>query len=573
MEDRTMSNTVETPSAGAAAHRSSLSPLAGKPAPKELLVDVARLEKEYFERRPDLQDPNQLVGFGTSGHRGSPLQGTFTEAHILAITQAICDYRRSQGTDGPLYMGKDTHALSSPAQRTALEVLAANNVETVIQENDGVTPTPVISRAILVYNRDRKEHFADGIVITPSHNPPEDGGFKYNPLNGGPADTDVTHWVETRANELLRARNAGVKRLAFNKALAASTTHEEDLMLPYVRDLKNVVDMEAIRSANLRLGVDPLGGAARPYWEPINAIYGLDIAVVNPVIDPTFSFMTVDHDGEIRMDCSSSYAMARLVALKDQYQVAFANDPDSDRHGIVTPSAGLMNPNHYLAVAIRYLLTHRPHWRNGAAVGKTLVSSSMIDNVVRKLGRDLREVPVGFKWFVPGLFAGSYCFGGEESAGASFLRLDGTVWTTDKDGPIMDLLAAEITARTAKDPGEHYRELKAEFGNAYYTRIDAPASPEQKSKLHKLSPDAVKESDLAGEPITAKLTRAPGNNAPIGGLKVVTKTGWFAARPSGTENIYKIYAESFQSHQHLNGIVTEAQEIVSNALRSSTAGR
>jgi len=379
-------------------------------------VDVSRLEKDYFERRPDLQDPNQLVSFGTSGHRGSPFQGTFTEAHILAIAQAICDYRRSRGTDGPLYMGKDTHALSSPAQRTALEVLAANNVETVIQQNDGVTPTPVISRAILMYNGNRKEHFADGIVITPSHNPPEDGGFKYNPPNGGPADTDVTHWVETRANELLRAGNVGVKRLPLSKAVAASTTRQEDLMSPYVRDLKNVVDMEAIRDAKLRLGVDPLGGAARPYWEPINAIYGLDVTVVNPVIDPTFSFMTVDHDGKIRMDCSSPYAMARLVALKDQYQVAFANDPDSDRHGIVTPMAGLMNPNHYLAVAIRYLLTHRPEWRKDAAVGKTLVSSSMIDSVVRKLGRDLREVPVGFKWFVPGLFSGSYCFGGEESA-------------------------------------------------------------------------------------------------------------------------------------------------------------
>ena len=568
-----MPNPVETRSAVGVPKQNSVSPLAGKSAPKELLVDVARLEKDYFERRPNPQDPNQLVSFGTSGHRGSPFQNTFTEAHIIAIAQAICDYRRSQGTDGPLYMGKDTHALSGPAQRTALEVLAANNVETIIQQNDGVTPTPVISRAILVYNRGRKEHLADGIVITPSHNPPEDGGFKYNPPNGGPADTDVTHWVETRANELLPAGNVGVKRLPFDKAAAALTTHEEDLMLPYVRDLKNVVDMEAIRSANLRLAVDPLGGAARPYWEPINAVYGLEIAVVNPVIDPTFSFMTVDHDGKIRMDCSSPYAMARLVALKHQYEVAFANDPDSDRHGIVTPTGGLLNPNHYLAVAIRYLLTHRPEWRHEAAVGKTLVSSSMIDKVVKKLGRDLREVPVGFKWFVPGLFGGSYCFGGEESAGASFLRRDGTVWTTDKDGPIMDLLAAEITARTSKDPSEHYRELTAEFGTAYYTRIDAPASPEQKSKLQQLSPDAVKESDLAGEPITAKLTRAPGNNAPIGGLKVVAKSGWFAARPSGTENIYKIYAESFKSEQHLKLIVAEAQEIVNNALRSLAASR
>jgi phosphoglucomutase len=568
-----MPNPVKKRSAVREPKQNSVSPLAGKPAPKELLVDVARLEREYFDRGPDLQDPNQLVIFGTSGHRGSPFQGTFTEAHIVAITQAICDYRRSQGTDGPLYMGKDTHALSGPAQRTALEVLAANNVETIIQQNDGVTPTPVISRAILAYNRDRKEHLADGIVITPSHNPPEDGGFKYNPPNGGPADTDVTHWVETRANELLRTGNAGVKPLTFEKAVAASTTHEEDLMLPYVRDLKNVVDMEAIRSANLRLAVDPLGGAARPYWEPINAIYGLEIAVVNPVIDPTFSFMTVDHDGKIRMDCSSPYAMARLVALKNQYQLAFANDPDSDRHGIVTPAGGLMNPNHYLAVAIRYLLTHRPEWRHESAVGKTLVSSSMIDKVVKKLGRDLREVPVGFKWFVQGLLGGSYSFGGEESAGASFLRRDGTVWTTDKDGPIMDLLAAEITARTGKDPGEHYGELVAEFGAAYYTRIDAPASPEQKSELQKLSPASVKESGLAGEPITAKLTRAPGNNAPIGGLKVVARSGWFAARPSGTENIYKIYAESFRSEQHLDSIVTEAQEIVNNALRSSAASR
>ena len=567
-----MSNTVETGRSASVAHENSLSRLAGKPASKELLVDVARLEKEYSERHPDLQDPNQLVSFGTSGHRGSPFQGTFTEAHILAITQAICDYRRSRGTDGPLYMGKDTHALSGPAQRTALEVLATNNVETVMQQSDRVTPTSAISHAILVYNRDRKEHLADGIVITPSHNPPEDGGFKYNPPNGGPADTDVTQWVQNRANELLRAGNVGVKRLAFDKAATASTTHHQDLILPYVRDLTNVVDMEAIRGAKLRLGVDPLGGAALPYWEPINSLYGLDIQVVNPILDPTFSFMTVDHDGKIRMDCSSPYAMARLVALKDQFQVAFANDPDSDRHGIVTPSAGLMNPNHYLAVAIRYLLTHRPVWRREVAVGKTLVSSCMIDKVVKKLGRQLCEVPVGFKWFVPGLYGGSCCFGGEESAGASFLRLDGTVWTTDKDGPIMGLLAAEITARTGKDPGEHYRELTADFGTSYYTRIDAPASPKEKHNLGKLSPETVKEAELAGEPITAKLTRAPGNNAPIGGLKVVAKSGWFAARPSGTENIYKIYAESFESEEHLNAIVAEAQQIVSNALRSSVVG-
>jgi phosphoglucomutase len=547
-------------------HKPMISPLAGLPAPKSMLVDVAKLEREYFERRPDLDDPNQMVIFGTSGHRGSPFHGNFTEAHILAMTQAICDYRRTQGTDGPLYMGKDTHALSGPAQRTALEVLAANGVETIIQEGDKVTPTPVISRAILVYNRDRKDHLADGIVITPSHNPPEDGGFKYNPTNGGPADTHVTQWVEDRANELLRGRNAGVKRIAFDAAIKSSTTHQEDFILPYVRDLKNVVDIDAIRGAGLKLAVDPLGGAARIYWEPINSIYGLNVIVVNPVIDPTFSFMTVDHDGKIRMDCSSPYAMARLVGLKDQYQVAFANDPDSDRHGIVTPSSGLMNPNHYLAVSIEYLLQHRPRWGAHVSVGKTLVSSSMIDRVVKKFGRKLCEVPVGFKWFVPGLIDGSQCFGGEESAGASFLRLDGTVWTTDKDGPIMDLLAAEIMARTGKDPGEHYRDLTAEFGTPYYTRIDAPATPEQKASLQKLSPEAVKESSLAGEPITAKLTRAPGNDASIGGLKVVAGSGWFAARPSGTENIYKIYAESFKDEAHLNTILSEAQAIVSNAL-------
>ena len=547
----------------------TISPLAGKPAPKELLVDVARLEREYYDRKPDLGDPNQLVHFGTSGHRGSPLHGTFTEAHILAITQAICDYRRLQGTDGPLYMGKDTHALSGPAQRTAVEVLAGNGIETIIQRDDGVTPTPVISRAILVYNRDRDRHRSDGIVITPSHNPPEDGGFKYNPPNGGPADTDVTRWVQDRANELLHTGNTGVKRVRFVAAIKAASTHQEDFILPYVNDLKNVIDMDAIRAAGLKLGVDPLGGAAVHYWEPINALYKLDIAVVNPEVDPTFSFMTVDHDGVIRMDCSSPYAMARLVGLKDRYRVAFANDPDSDRHGIVTPSVGLMNPNHYLAVVIRYLLTHRAHWPSHAAVGKTLVSSSMIDRVVEKLGRRLSEVPVGFKWFVPGLFDGSVCFGGEESAGASFLRRDGRVWTTDKDGPILDLLSAEITARTGKKPGEHYRDLTADFGTPCYTRIDAPATPVEKACLEKLAPETVTASRLAGEAITAKLTRAPGNNASIGGLKVVAKSGWFAARPSGTEDIYKIYAESFRDQAHLDAIVSEAQEIVGNALKSS----
>ena len=547
----------------------TVSPLAGKPAPKELLVDLARLERDYFERRPDVGDPTQLVAFGTSGHRGSSLRGSFNEAHILAITQAICEYRRAHGVDGPIYMGKDTHALSAPAQRTALEVLAANGAEVIIQENGGVTPTPVISWLILAYNRNRQEHLADGIVITPSHNPPEDGGFKYNPTNGGPADTDITSWVQNRANEILRGNNAAVKRIPCASALQAATTHQQDFVTPYVRDLSNIIDMAAIRASGLKLGVDPLGGAAEPYWDPINAIYGLNIEVVNRVIDPSFSFMCVDHDGKIRMDCSSPYAMAGLVALKDRFQVAFANDPDSDRHGIVTPSAGLMNPNHYLAVAIQYLLTNRPQWNTNSAVGKTLVSSSMIDHVVHKLGRKLSEVPVGFKWFAPGLFDGSYCFGGEESAGASFLRLNGTVWTTDKDGPIMDLLAAEITARTGKDPGEHYRALTAEFGTPYYSRIDAAATPEQKSKLGKLSPEAVKSTTMAGESITAKLTRAPGNNAPIGGLKVTTANGWFAARPSGTENIYKIYAESFQSEAHLNTILSEAQHIVDQALSAA----
>jgi len=546
----------------------AISPLAGKPAPKELLIDPQRLQRDYYERKPDVTDRNQLVAFGTSGHRGSALHGTFNETHILAITQAICEYRKGQGIDGPLYMGKDTHAVSEPAQRTALEVLAASGVETIIQENDGVTPTPVISHAILVYNRGRKEHFADGIVITPSHNPPEDGGFKYNPPNGGPADTDVTGWVQNRANDLLRSGNKDVKRVPFERAIRATSTHQEDFVMPFVRDLNNVVDMVAIRNARLKLGVDPLGGASLPYWDPINSIYGLEVEVVNRKIDPTFSFMTVDHDGKIRMDCSSPYAMARLVGLKDQFQLAFGNDTDADRHGIVSPTAGLMNPNHYLAVAIQYLLTHRPQWRQDVIVGKTLVSSSMIDRVVSKLGRRLSEVPVGFKWFVPGLVDGSFCFGGEESAGASFLRHDGTAWATDKDGLIMVLLAAEITASTGKGPGEHYHDLTAEFGKPYYTRVDAPATPEQKAKFQKLTPEAVKESDLAGEPIIAKLTKAPGNQAPIGGLKVIAKSGWFAARPSGTENIYKIYAESFNSEAHLHAILSEAEQIVGNALAS-----
>ena len=544
----------------------AVSPLAGKPAPASLLVDLNRLEAAYYDQKPDPAEPSQLVSFGTSGHRGSSLRASFTETHIAAITQAICEYRRAQRVDGPLYMGKDTHALSHPAQRTALEVLAANGVETIIQRDDGVTPTPVISRAILVHNRGRSDGLADGIVITPSHNPPEDGGFKYNPTNGGPADTDVTAWVQDRANDLLRAGLAGVRRLSYDNALAAATTHQEDFVVSYVRDLQNVVDMDAIRSAGLTLGVDPLGGAAAPYWEPINALYGTQITVVNPAIDPTFSFMTVDHDGRIRMDPSSPYAMAGLIGLKDRFRVAFANDPDSDRHGIVTRSVGLMNPNHYLAVAIRYLLTHRPAWRSDAMIGKTLVSSGLIDRTVERLGRRVYEVPVGFKWFVPGLFDGSCCFGGEESAGASFLRRDGTVWSTDKDGPIMDLLAAEITARTGKDPGEHYQELEAEFGRPFYTRIDAPATPDQKARLLSLAPEDVKEERLAGEPIVARLTRAPGNNAPIGGLKIATANGWFAARPSGTENIYKIYAESFRDAAHLDALVAEAQQLVDGAI-------
>jgi phosphoglucomutase len=541
-------------------------PLAGKPAPKELLVDPAKLEREYHQRQPDMADPSQRVQFGTSGHRGTSLNGSFNEAHILAITQSICEYRHSQKIDGPLFMGKDTHALSGPAQRTALEVAAANGVQTVIQRGDGFTPTPVISHAILTCNRGRKDHFADGIVVTPSHNPPEDGGFKYNPPNGGPADTDATKWIQDRANVLLGEKNAGVKRLPFITALKTTTTRQEDFILPYVNDLRNVIDMDAIRGAGLKLGVDPLGGASVSYWGPIADIYGLNLTVVNPNVDPSFAFMPVDHDGKIRMDCSSPYAMAGLVKLKDQFRVAFGNDPDADRHGIVTPSVGLMKPNHYLAVAIRYLLTHRPQWPATAAVGKTLVSSGMIDRVVRSLGRKLSETPVGFKWFAPGLFDGAICFGGEESAGASFLRQDGTVWTTDKDGPIMDLLAAEITARTGKDPGEHYQELTKTFGNPLYTRIDAPATPAQKAQLAKLSPESVKADMMAGEPITAKLTRAPGNNAPIGGLKVATASGWFAARPSGTENIYKIYAESFKDQAHLDAIVQEARQIVSDAL-------
>jgi phosphoglucomutase len=544
----------------------STHPNAGKPAPKDLLIDVNRLEAAFYEEKPDLADPNQLVSFGTSGHRGTSTNATFTEAHILAITQAITEYRRAQGISGPLFMGKDTHALSRPAERVALEVLAGNGIETYIQRDDGFTPTPVVSHSILGYNRGRSEGLADGIVVTPSHNPPTDGGFKYNPPNGGPADTDVTDWIQNRANELLRGGNKGVQRTAFEAALKASTTHAEDFVTGYVKDLANVIDMEAIRSAGVKIGIDPLGGAAVAYWAPVAERYGLDITVVNPDVDPTFAFMTVDHDGKIRMDCSSPWAMAGLVQLKDRFDIAFGNDPDADRHGIVTPSSGLLNPNHYLAVAIRYLLANRPHWPTTAVVGKTLVSSCLIDRVVDSVERTLWEVPVGFKWFTPGLFDGSCCFGGEESAGASFLKRDGSVWTTDKDGLILGLLAAEITARTGKDPGEHYKELTAKFGTPYYTRIDAPATPAQKNSLKKLSPEAVTATELAGEAITAKLTRAPGNNASIGGLKVVSVSGWFAARPSGTENIYKLYAESLKSAAHLTAIVGQAQEIVLRSL-------
>jgi phosphoglucomutase len=551
----------------------SLHPLAGKLVPPERLIDTPAVRRAYHDARPDPADPAQRVSFGTSGHRGTPLDASFTEAHILAITQAICDYRRGQGIGGPLFMGKDTHAVSGPAERTALEVLAANGVDVVIQRDDGVTPTPVVSHRILVYNRAGGHEGghgpgrADGILITPSHNPPEDGGFKYNPPHGGPAETDVTSWIQDRANALLGEGNRGVRRVSLRAARAAPTTREDDFIRPYVEDLAAAIDMEVIRAAGVRVGVDPLGGAAVGYWEPVREQFELDLTVVNPAVDPTFRFMTVDHDGKVRMDCSSPYAMAGLVGLKDRFDVAFGNDTDADRHGIVTRSLGLLNPNHYLAVAIRYLLGHRPGWSAAAAIGKTVVSSSLIDQVVAKLGRTLLEVPVGFKWFAPGLLDGSCCFGGEESAGGSFLRLDGTVWTTDKDGLLLGLLAAEITARTGKDPGQHYRELTEQFGTPYYVRIDAAATPEEKRRLAALSPADVAATSLAGEPIVASLTRAPGNDAAIGGLKVVARSGWFAARPSGTEDVYKLYAESARSQSHLEAIVDEAQRIVSRALR------
>jgi phosphoglucomutase len=548
--------------------------LAGKPAPQEILVNVPRLVAAYYTRKPDVEEINQRVAFGTSGHRGTSLEGSFNENHILAVAQAICEYRQQQDITGPLFIGMDTHALSEPALISAVEVFAANDVELAYQAGIGYTPTPVISHAILTHNQDRRDGRgqADGVVITPSHNPPEDGGFKYNPPGGGPADTGTTRAIQDRANQILADGLRDVKRISFEKALSRDHVHAYDYVTPYVADLKNVIDMAAIADAGLHIGVDPMGGAGIAFWEPIAESYGLNIELVNRRVDPTFSFMTVDKDGKIRMDCSSPYAMASLIELKDRFDIAFGNDPDYDRHGIVTRSSGLLNPNHYLAVAIWYLFQNRPGWRADAAVGKTLVSSSMIDRVAHHLGRRLAEVPVGFKWFVDGLVDGSFGFGGEESAGASFLRMDGNVWTTDKDGIIMDLLAAEITAKTQADPGEHYRDLESQFGSPIYTRIDAPANREQKQVLSNLSPETIERGELAGEEITAKLTRAPANDAPIGGLKVVTENGWFAARPSGTEEIYKIYAESFHGEDHLNQIVQEAQEIVQDAFRAAGMG-
>lgn len=542
--------------------------LAGKKAPRSFLVNIPRLVSAYYTHKPDVSVPGQRVAFGTSGHRGSSFKNSLNEDHILSISQAICEYRHSKGFTGPLFMGMDSHALSESSLASALEVLAANNVTVMIQKGLGYTPTPVISHAILGYNRNRGEDLADGIVITPSHNPPQDGGFKYNPPEGGPADPETTRTIEERANQILEQGLKGVRRMPLERAMKADTTREYDYIGPYVADLQNIIDMDVIASAGLKIGADPLGGSVIDYWDPIAERYGLNIEVVNRTIDPTFSFMTLDKDGQIRMDCSSPYAMAGLISLKDTFDIAFGNDTDCDRHGIVTRSGGLLNPNQYLSVAVWYLFRNRPGWRTDAAVGKTLVSSSMIDRVALHLGRRLSEVPVGFKWFVEGLIDGSYGFGGEESAGAAFLRKDGTVWTTDKDGIIMDLLAAEITARTGKDPAEIYRDLERNFGSPVYERIDSPATPEQKAALKRLSPGMVTASELAGEPIKAKLTRAPGNDAPIGGLKVVTENGWFAARPSGTEEIYKIYAESFRGEDHLNRIKQEAQAIVKAAIGS-----
>ena len=547
-------------------------PLAGKPAPAEMLIDTGRLIENYFTQRPDPTNKAQLVSFGTSGHRGTSTNATFTEAHIAAITQALVEYRQANNISGPLFLGKDTHALSAPAERTALEVLAANGVEVVVQNGNGFTPTPTISHAILCYNKNRREQLADGIVITPSHNPPEDGGFKYNPPNGGPADTDITGWVQNRANEMLKTAggNVGIRRVSFENAMRAPTTFQRDFARAYIDDLKSVVDLDAIKSAGLRLGVDPLGGAGVGYWQPIAETYGLNITVVNDKVDPQFGFMTLDHDGKIRMDCSSPHAMASLVALKDRFDLATGNDPDTDRHGIVTKSSGLMNPNHYLAVAIQYLFSNRPNWSASAAVGKTCVSSSMIDAVAESLGRTLYEVPVGFKWFVDGLFSGSLGFGGEESAGASFLRRDGSVWSTDKDGIILALLAAEITAKTGKDPGEHYKALVAKFGERHYVRVDQPISLAEKDAFRHLTPTAIAATTLAGDAITAKFSEAPGNHKAIGGVKVTTVGGWFAARPSGTEAIYKLYAESFRDPAHLNTLVTESRNLVTQALAAGT---
>ncbi len=548
----------------------NISPLAGKIAPVEILINVSQLLDAYYSIHPDPENPLQQVSFGTSGHRGSSLSGTFNEDHILAVTQAVAEYRHSQGINGPLFLGMDSHALSAPAQKTALEVLAANGVEvylTTATDYSQFTPTPAVSFAILSYNQGKTTGLADGIIITPSHNPPADGGFKYNPPSGGPAEPEITKWVQNRANELLKEKNQSVKRFTYEKAIKASTTKEYDFVTPYVNDLDKIIDLEVIRSSGIHLGVDPLGSSNVAYWEPIASRYGLNLTVINPKVDPTFSFMTLDWDGKIRMDCSSPYAMASLVKIKDDYDIAFGNDTDSDRHGIVTPSVGLMNPNHFLSVAIWYLFTHRQEWSGLSAIGKTLVSSSMIDRVGKEIGRKVYEVPVGFKWFVNGLLDGSFGFGGEESAGASFLKKNGTVWTTDKDGIIMDLLAAEITAKTGKDPGLHYQDLTDRLGKPIYQRIDAPATPEQKTRLSKLAPEDVKASSLAGDVIVDKMTKAPGNQAAIGGLKVTTDSGWFAARPSGTENVYKIYAESFKNEEHLQLIFKEAEEIVSEALK------
>jgi len=536
--------------------------LAGKPAPKKLLLDVAQLERAYHDRHPDPASRAQRVSFGTSGHRGTPLDGSFTEAHILAISQAICDYRVDQGIDGSLFLGKDTHAASALAERTALEVLSANGAHVVVQKGDGFTPTPVISHAILQANRAGGRR-ADGVVVTPSHNPPEDGGIKYNPPNGGPADTDVTGWIQDCANQLLENGNRDVRRAT------TVTLRTRDLVMPYVSDLATAIDMDAIRKAGLKIGVAPMGGASLQYWPAIAGHYGLNLTITDDTLDPRFGFMTLDHDGRIRMDCSSPQAMASLVKLKGKFDIALGNDPDADRHGIVTRSGGLMNPNHFLAVAIRYLLRHRHEWPTTSVVGKTLVSSAIIDRVVAAEGRRLMEVPVGFKWFAPGLYDGSCCFGGEESAGASFVRRDGTVWTTDKDGILMCLLAAEITAVTGRDPSEHYAEITRDLGAPVYTRVDTPCSPAEKAGFKRLTPESVTAVTLAGDPITAKLTRAPGNDAPIGGLKVTTSNGWFAARPSGTENVYKLYAESFRDDKHLGRILDEARELVGRAISAA----